>query len=92
MSAERDLEPDTIHATSSAPTGPLRAGGVIGLAFSTYRARFWRVAGTAMCIFAPLALLQSGVDHATRDADGHWGFVTLLVLLAVLVGIGLNIG
>jgi len=60
--------PDT-YALPTAGAAPLTARGVLRMAFATYRARFWRVAGVAVFLFAPLAVLQTGVERMTESVE-----------------------
>jgi hypothetical protein len=66
---------------------PIRVGTLYRRALATYFARFPVVAGAAVAVFVPLALLVTAIEiWATRFNEDHPNGVGLLVFLATLVG------
>jgi hypothetical protein len=66
---------------------PIRIGVIYRRALATYWARFPIVAGAAVVVFVPLALLMTAITiWGARYKDDHPGEAGLLVFLATLVG------
>jgi hypothetical protein len=66
---------------------PVRVGALWRRALTTYLARFPIVAGAAVVVFVPLALLMTAITlWGQRYSDDHAGADGLLVFLATLVG------
>ncbi|MGD9895110.1 MAG: hypothetical protein AB7N70_15150 [Dehalococcoidia bacterium] len=66
---------------------PVRIGVIYRQALATYFARFPMVAGAAVVVFVPLALLMTAITiWGARYNDGRPDEIGLLVFLATLVG------
>ncbi len=76
------------HAANAHPSSPPHsATRIVRMAMATYHERFRRVAGVAVFVFAPLAVIQTAFDHLADSIDERPLVVALLIFLAVLAGI-----
>jgi hypothetical protein len=67
-------------AAKTLPAPRVSAGGVLGDAFATYRRRFRRVAGCALAVLVPLAVLDTAAIFAADRSLDDLGYVPEWIL------------